>query len=132
MSASEFLTTRSLSPMPVNSNSGSALFHQVQIRPRDTFKFFVRADQPLDTLHFAFYTRKKNIAFGLFYLHLPSIDGQESSSLPIAKVRELLASSRENVKIDKVGQEGSLARTLSSANSPSKLNTSRYLLCFFI
>ncbi len=101
------------SPLP----SVSAIYHQVQIRPRDTFKFFVRADQPLDTLHFSFYTRKKNIAFGLFYLHLPSIDDQDGTSLPATKVRELLKASRENVKIEKIGQEGSLARTRSLKES---------------
>ena len=98
-------------------NGASAIYHQVQIRPRDTFKFFVRADQPLETLHFSFYTRKKNIAFGLFYLHLPSIDEQDGSSLPADKVRDLLLASRENIKIEKIGQEGSLARTRSVKES---------------
>lgn len=113
MSASELLNFRSLSPASVNLNSGSTLYHQVQVRPRDSFKFFVRADRPLDTLHFSFYTRKKSIAFGLFYLHLPSIDEQDLNTLPAERVRELLLASRENVKIEKIGQEGSLARTLS-------------------
>lgn len=112
---------------PAGTSGSYALYHQVQIRPRDTFKFFVRAAQPLETLHFSFYTRKKNIAFGLFYLHLPTILSEEEGegpnaigALPADKVRELLAASRENVKIEKVGQEGTLARTRSVKENNSK------------
>jgi hypothetical protein len=118
MSTLELPAVRAHSPI----NGGAVVYHQVQIRPRDTFKFFVRADLPLDTLHFSFYTRRKNIAFGLFYLHLPSIDEQDGSSLPAGKIRELLLASRENVKIEKIGQEGILARTRSTKETP----TSKY------
>ena len=112
--------------------SSTTIYHQVEIRPRDSFKFFVRADNPLETLHFSFYTRKKSIGFGLFYFYLPNLNsddgegnggkeekGTSMKDFPIEKVKELIGSSRENVRLRKMGQEGPLARTLSTNNKSS-------------
>ena len=110
--------------------TGTTIYHQVEIRPRDSFKFFVRADNPLETLHFSFYTRKKSTGFGLFYLYLPNLNTIDdvvnakgtlpSLNLPIDKVKELIGASRENVRLQRMGQEGPLARTLSINKSNSR------------
>ena len=113
--------------------TGTTIYHQVEIRSRDSFKFFVRADEPLETLHFSFYTRKKSIGFGLFYLYLPnlsseSVNGESenfNAVLPLAKVKELIAASRENIRLQRMGQEGSLGRTFSA-----KKNSKKYILVF--
>ena len=107
--------------------SGTTIYHQVEIRPRDSFKFFVRADNPLETLHFSFYTRKKSVGFGLFYFYLPNLDVDDGNdknnmNLPIEKVKELIGASRENVRLQKMGQEGPLARTFSSNKKSSKIH----------
>lgn len=109
-----------------NNFAGTTIYHQVEIRPRDSFKFFVRADNPLETLHFSFYTRKKSIGFGLFYFYLPNLEsgsGEDkiSADLPIEKVKELIGASRENVRLRRMGQEGPLARTLSTSNKSSRI-----------
>ena len=101
----------------------TTIYHQVEIRQRDSFKFFVRADEPLETLHFSFYTRKKSIGFGLFYLYLQNLSTEstnEQVSLPLEKVKELIGASRQNIKMQKMGQEGTLGRALSSNNKNSK------------
>ncbi len=102
----------------------TTLYHQVEIRQRDSFKFFVRADEPLETLHFSFYTRKKSIGFGLFYLYLPNLSNEftaeETMILPLEKVKDLIGSSKENVRMQKMGQEGTLGRALSTNNKNSK------------
>lgn len=103
----------------------TTLYHQVEIRQRDSFKFFVRADEPLETLHFSFYTRKKSIGFGLFYLYLPNLSNESTAVesmviLPLEKVKDLIGSSKENVRIQKMGQEGTLGRALSTNNKNSK------------
>lgn len=106
--------------------STTPIYHQVEIRSRDSFKFFVRADEPLETLHFSFYTRKKSIGFGLFYLYLPNLSSESvgekggAAVLPIEKVKELIAMSKDNVRLQKMGQEGSLARTYSMNNNANK------------
>lgn len=108
------------------SGNMTTIYHQVEIRPRDSFKFFVRAEEPLETLHFSFYTRKKSIGFGLFYLYLPNLNHGSAESiagetvLPLEKVKELIGASRENVKMQKMGQEGTLGRALSANNKKSK------------
>lgn len=133
---SDALSFRSTSPSQLSRNTsknynyntfltGTTIFHQVEIRPRDSFKFFVRADNPLETLHFSFYTRKKSVGFGLFYLYLPNLSGDDVSErtcqdLPIEKVKELIGASRENVRLQKMRQEGTLARTLSINKKSSK------------
>jgi hypothetical protein len=115
-------------------NNGTAIFHQVEVRHRDSFKSFVRADEPLQTLHFSFYTRKKSIGFGLFYLYLPNLSSEsindgdrELDCLPLEKVKELIAASRENIRLLKIGQEGSLGRSLSTP-----VNTNSMHLNFII
>lgn len=138
------------STVNTNLTTNTTIYHQVEIRPRDSFKFFVRAAEPLETLHFSFYTRKKSIGFGLFYLYLPNLWNEQSESvnmnvseegvgkekmsrtesfkvrdLPLDKVKELIGESRENVRLHKIGQEGSLARTLSTGITA--LNTSKHL-----
>ena len=45
---------------------------EVEVRPRDVFKHYVHIQRPGDILQWSFYTRKKNIGFGLFYLYLSS------------------------------------------------------------
>lgn len=139
---SDALSLRSTSPSQLSRNNsqnfnangnsflaGTTIYHQVEIRPRDSFKFFVRADNPLETLHFSFYTRKKSIGFGLFYLYLPNLSSSSGvddvndrafQDLPIEKVRELIGASRENVRLQKMRQEGPLARTLSAKKTGSK------------
>ena len=107
--------------------TNTTIYHQVEIRPRDSFKFFVRADEPLETLHFSFYTRKKSVGFGLFYLYLPNLSSESENEkgpavLPIEKVKELIGMSKDNVKLQKMGQEGPLARTFSLVNRSSKQN----------
>ena len=129
----------SFAPQTPNTHTNTTIYHQVEIRPRDSFKFFVRAEEPLETLHFSFYTRKKSIGFGLFYLYLPNLcndsenvkvseDAPSESlrvkDLPLEKVKELIGNSRENVRLNKIGQEGSLARTLSTTTA---VNTSKKL-----
>lgn len=101
----------------------TTIYHQVEIRQRDSFKFFVRADEPLETLHFSFYTRKKSIGFGLFYLYLPNLSSESANDqaiLPLEKVKELIGASKENVRMHKMGQEGTLGRALSANNKKSK------------
>ena len=130
------------SPDGIPLSTSTIIYHQVEIRSRDSFKFFVRADEPLENLHFSFYTRKKSIGFGLFYLYLPnlgsgdSVDGTESCSaalqLPIEKVKELIGASRDNVRLQKMGQEGSLGRTFSTSKKNSKtFQFIRSFNCFF-
>lgn len=119
--------SRANSRNSINNFTNTTIYHQVEIRPRDSFKFFVRADEPLETLHFSFYTRKKSIGFGLFYLYLPNLSSEsinekgeaKSAVLPIEKIKELIAMSKDNVKLQKMGQEGSLARTFSTKNKSS-------------
>lgn len=149
MDSSDAFSLRSSSPSHLSRNNsknctvnssnsfltGTTIYHQVEIRPRDSFKFFVRADNPLETLHFSFYTRKKSIGFGLFYLFLPnlssSVDGdlneRTCQELPIEKVKELIGASRENVRLQTMRQEGPLARTLSTNKKSSKIK--KGLLC---
>lgn len=52
-----------------------------EVRPRDYFIYYVTAESPGDLLKWSFYTRKKNIAFGLFHLHSlsASLSGGEES-----------------------------------------------------
>ena len=45
---------------------------EVEVRPRDVFKHYVHIQRPGDILQWSFYTRKKNLAFGLYYLYLSS------------------------------------------------------------
>lgn len=129
-SASPHQLSRSNSNNYNNSNiiTGTKIYHQVEIRPRDSFKFFVRADNPLETLHFSFFTRKKSIGFGLFYLYLPNLnsiengkEGGRATELPIDKVKDLIGASRDNVRLRRMGQEGPLARTFSTQNKSSKI-----------
>jgi hypothetical protein len=112
-----------------NNLTNTTIYHQVEIRPRDSFKFFVRADEALETLHFSFYTRKKSVGFGLFYLYLPNLSSESVNEkgeakaavvLPIEKVKELIIMSKDHVKLQKMGQEGSLARSFSNINKQSK------------
>lgn len=133
----------SFAPQTPNTYTNTTIYHQVEIRPRDSFKFFVRAEEPLETLHFSFYTRKKSIGFGLFYLYLPNLCNESENvqvpedatlnrseslrvkDLPLEKVKELIGNSRENVRLNKIGQEGSLARALSTTTTA--VNTSKKL-----
>lgn len=45
---------------------------EVEVRPRDVFKHYVHIQRPGDILQWSFYTKKKNVAFGLYYLYLSS------------------------------------------------------------
>ena len=138
--------SRANSRNSINMSSNFAnttIYHQVEIRPRDSFKFFVRADEPLETLHFSFYTRKKSIGFGLFYLYLPNLSGDSlnekegevsaaAAILPIEKVKELIAMSKDNVKLQKMGQEGSLGRSFSNINKKSKKQKQAFFITNFL
>lgn len=54
-----------------------------EVRARDFFIYYVTAESPGDLVKWSFYTRKKNIAFGLFYLHsVKSSLGGGEESLP--------------------------------------------------
>lgn len=44
-----------------------------------------------------------------------------NSVLPLAKVKELIAASRENVRLQRMGQEGSLGRTFSAKKNSISL-----------
>jgi hypothetical protein len=53
---------------------------QVEVRPRDIFKHYVHVQRPGDILQWSFSTKRKNIAFGLYYLYLSG--GSAASSTP--------------------------------------------------
>lgn len=40
-----------------------------EVRPRDFYIYYVTLERPGDLVKWSFYTKKKNIAFGLYYLH---------------------------------------------------------------
>lgn len=106
----------------------------VDIRPRDRYQHHVTVERAGDILSWSFFTRRKNIAFGLFFLHSqkpesrsdsPKKDASGGSSTGSAEtlrnIRELVAASRENATIrppasPKPGQ-GSTSAPSSRANS---------------
>ena len=87
-----------------------AMYHQVKVRPWSGFKFFVRVERPGQELRFSFFTRRKNIGFGLFYLHHAAVtaDGAEDARAS-AEARAAVEASRGTVHVERVGQEGTLA-----------------------
>lgn len=50
-----------------------------EVKPRDFYIYYVTVENPGDLIKWSFYTKKKNIAFGLFYLHsvLASVEAGE-------------------------------------------------------
>lgn len=72
---------------------------EVEVRPRDVFKHYVHIQRPGDILQWSFYTRKKNIGFGLFYLYL-------SSQHPANNTISNTSSSRAAVTQEEVEEEG--------------------------
>jgi oxysterol-binding protein-related protein 3/6/7 len=74
---------------------------EVEVRPRDVFKHYVHIQRPGDILQWSFYTKKKNLAFGLYYLYL-------SSQHPAH-----LANSGENLAGDHQGESHELGEDMS-------------------
>ena len=74
---------------------------EVEVRPRDVFKHYVHIQRPGDILQWSFYTRKKNLAFGLYYLYL-------SSQHPAH-----LANNSENIPVENQGEHHELGEEMS-------------------
>lgn len=111
----------------------------VEIRPRDTYQYHVVVEEAGQTINWSFFTRRKNLAFGLFFLHNRALVGAgegggsggagikgqpqsiRSSQLALKTVRETIMASRRHVIIDppaspKLGH-GSVSIPSSRANS---------------
>lgn len=106
----------------------------VDIRPRDSYQHHITVERAGDIISWSFFTRRKNLAFGLFFLHSHKPESRSDSPVKEASVgtsntalehlrniREVIAASRENATIQppsspKPGQ-GSTSAPNSRANS---------------
>ena len=78
---------------------------EVEVRPRDVFKHYVHIQRPGDILQWSFYTRKKNIAFGLFYLYLSSQHPANSASTLVRGSDSISAMEDNEAEEEEQGKE---------------------------
>lgn len=74
---SDSLDSRKAASADLRNSSVQSKPVHVEIRPRDTYQHHVAAEAG-DLISWSFFTRRKNIAFGLFYLHTHS-GGRDAS-----------------------------------------------------
>lgn len=84
----------------------------VDVKPRDSYQHRVTVEKAGDAITFSFFTRRKNISFGLFYLHVHAAGGSASLKgstasvsgtgrpLDSAEVREIIGASKSLASIE--------------------------------
>lgn len=91
-----------------------------EVRPRDFYIYYVTVEHPGDLLKWSFYTKKKNVAFGMFYLHSLGTTGPARPAADEARVQQAIDESKVFATIwpppkgtPGVGASGSLSRSNS-------------------
>lgn len=93
----------------------------VEIRPRDNYQHHVPVESAGDVISWSFFTRRKNVAFGLFYLYTAPVPAATPDvSLSPDSPLKSLARSTSNTSLRPAASKDSVASRLSHSHTPQQ------------